>query len=61
MTVLNIGTFNVNRCRCTKKKVALFIYLQLKKKADVILFLQETHTDQQNPWCAMVIGKENLY
>lgn len=46
MTTLNIATFNVNGCRSTKKRVALFDYLRLKK-ADVI-FLQETHTDQQN-------------
>ncbi len=46
MTTLNIGTFNVNGCRCTRKRAALFDYLRLKQ-ADVIL-LQETHTDQQN-------------
>ncbi len=46
MTTLNIGTFNVNGCRCIRKRVALFDYLRLKQ-ADVIL-LQETHTDQQN-------------
>lgn len=46
MTTLNIGTFNVNGCRCIKKRVTLFDYLRLKQ-ADVIL-LQETHTDQQN-------------
>ncbi len=46
MTTLNIGSFNVNGCRCTRKRVALFDYLRLKQ-ADVIL-LQETHTDQQN-------------
>lgn len=49
MTTLNIGTFNVNGCRCIKKRVTLFDYLfdYLLKQADVIL-LQETHTDQQN-------------
>lgn len=46
MTTLNIGTFNINGCRGSEKRMALFDYLRLKK-ADVIL-LQETHTDQQN-------------
>lgn len=46
MATLNIGTFNVNGCRCIKKRVTLFDYLRLKQ-ADVIL-LQETHTDPQN-------------
>lgn len=46
MTTLNIGSFNVKGCRCTRKRVALFDYLRLKQ-ADVIL-LQETHTDHQN-------------
>lgn len=46
MATLNIGTFNVNGCRGTEKRAALFDYLRFKK-ADVIL-LQETHTDQHN-------------
>lgn len=46
MTFLNIRTFNINGCRGTAKRAALFDYLFLKK-ADIIL-LQETHTDLQN-------------
>lgn len=46
MTSLNIGTFNINGCRGTAKRAALFDYLILKK-ADIVL-LQETHTDVQN-------------
>lgn len=46
MTSLNIGTFNINGCRGTAKRAALFDYLILKK-ADIVL-LQETHTDVQS-------------
>lgn len=46
MTVLNIGSLNINGCRGVAKRGDLFTYLQLKK-VDVVL-LQETHTDNAN-------------
>lgn len=60
MATLNIGTFNVNGCRCNKKRVALFDFLHLKQ-ADIIL-LQETHTDQQNQaqWLSAWKGSVSL-
>ncbi len=46
MAVINIGSFNINGCRDTTKRLAMFNYLKLKK-ADIIL-LQETHSDLKN-------------
>ncbi len=46
MAFINIGSFNINGCRDTTKRLAMFNYLKLKK-ADIIL-LQETHSDLQN-------------
>lgn len=46
MTFINIGSFNINGCWDTTKRLALFNYLNLKG-ADIIL-LQETHSNLQN-------------
>ncbi len=59
MTTLNIGTFNVNGCRCTRKRAALFDYLRLKQ-ADVIL-LQERIQISKIKHSGMVIGRAVLY
>ncbi len=47
MAFINIGSFNINGCRDTTKRLAMFNYLK-QKNADIIL-LQETHSDLQNP------------
>lgn len=46
MAFINIGSFNINVCRDTTKRPALFKYLHLKK-ADIIL-LQDIHSDLQS-------------